>query len=97
MEDVLANFFLLQIAFINDDLPTLDLPMKAYSGKLFFGHISTSVLLIIKRLDLTCMFFQKFLASSQFSKIVLNFCGCSIIGACPHLSIQYKFELGSSS
>ena len=57
VEEVLASFFLLQIEFIREDLPTLDLPMKAYSGNPFFGHISTLVLLIINRLDLTCIAF----------------------------------------
>ena len=38
LEDVFARFFLLQIAFINEDLPTLDLPINAYSGIAMLGH-----------------------------------------------------------
>jgi len=33
--------------FINDDFPTLDRPIKAYSGRKSLGHLSTSELLII--------------------------------------------------
>jgi hypothetical protein len=33
---------------INDDFPTLDLPINAYSGRLGFGHFFHSVLLQIK-------------------------------------------------
>jgi hypothetical protein len=34
--------------FSNEDLPTLDLPINAYSGIAVLGHFETSVLLIIK-------------------------------------------------
>ena len=37
--------------FINEDLPTLDLPIKAYSGIDSLGHLETSVLLIINSAD----------------------------------------------
>jgi hypothetical protein len=33
---------------INDDLPTFDRPMNAYSGKFGAGHFSTVVLLAMK-------------------------------------------------
>ncbi|GIZ08953.1 hypothetical protein FUMI01_16800 [Flavobacterium sp. UMI-01] len=32
---------------MSEDLPTLDLPMKAYSGKKSFGHFEASELLTI--------------------------------------------------
>ena len=38
--EILASFELLQSIFINDDLPTLLLPIKAYSGLSGFGHLS---------------------------------------------------------
>tara|TARA_B100000900_G_C20429239_1_gene654254 strand:+ start:473 stop:676 length:204 start_codon:yes stop_codon:yes gene_type:complete len=48
LPEVLASLLLLVMQLIKDDLPTLDLPMKAYSGKFGFGHFSHSVLLQIK-------------------------------------------------
>ena len=39
--DVLASFLLLVSILIRLDLPTFDLPMKAYSGLLSAGHIDT--------------------------------------------------------
>ena len=39
--DVLANFLLFVSILIRLDLPTFDLPMKAYSGLLSFGHIDS--------------------------------------------------------
>ena len=33
---------------INDDFPTLERPINAYSGKRSFGHLSTSELLIVE-------------------------------------------------
>lgn len=39
--DVLASFVLLQSILINEDLPTLLLPINAYSGLSGFGHLST--------------------------------------------------------
>ena len=36
--EVLANLFRPVKALIRDDLPTLDLPINAYSGKLGLGH-----------------------------------------------------------
>ena len=55
LDEVFARFFLLQIVLINEDLPTLDLPIKAYSGIAACGHLLTSVLLMIKRADLIYM------------------------------------------
>ena len=39
--EILASFELLQSRFIKDDLPTLLLPINAYSGRSGFGHLST--------------------------------------------------------
>src|SRR5574344_832512 len=39
--EVFANFLLLHNILIRLDLPTFDLPMKAYSGLLSAGHIDT--------------------------------------------------------
>ena len=39
--DVFASFVLLQSILINDDLPTLLLPINAYSGLSALGHLST--------------------------------------------------------
>jgi len=41
--------------FISDDLPTLLLPINAYSGSNPFGHLATSELLITNSADLICM------------------------------------------
>lgn len=41
VDDVLANFLLLVNMLIRLDLPTLERPMKAYSGFVSFGHIDT--------------------------------------------------------
>ena len=49
IEEVIASPFLLVSMLINDDFPTLERPIKAYSGKFPEGHFVTSVLLIIKR------------------------------------------------
>ena len=46
VEDVIANFLLPVSILIRLDLPTLLLPIKAYSGKPVLGHLFTSVLLI---------------------------------------------------
>jgi hypothetical protein len=48
VEDVLANLFLPESMFINDDFPTFERPINAYSGKLGSGHLFTSCELIIK-------------------------------------------------
>jgi hypothetical protein len=40
---------------INEDLPTLDLPIKAYSGILSFGAFVTLLLLITNSADLIFM------------------------------------------
>jgi hypothetical protein len=37
--------------FINEDFPTFDRPIKAYSGSGSCGHLATSVLLITKFAD----------------------------------------------
>jgi hypothetical protein len=37
---------------IREDFPTLDRPIKAYSGMRSFGHLATSELLISKTADL---------------------------------------------
>jgi len=47
--DVLASIFCPVIIFIREDFPTLDLPIKAYSGKTAGGHLLNSGLLMIKR------------------------------------------------
>ena len=54
-EEIFAKFFLPQIILMREDLPTLDLPINAYSGKEFFGHLSTSVLLTINSELRICM------------------------------------------
>ena len=41
VEEVLANPSLLQSMLIRDDLPTLLLPINAYSGFSGLGHVST--------------------------------------------------------
>ena len=46
--EVLASFFELVSMLIKDDLPTLDLPMKANSGLSGGGHLLTSEKLLIK-------------------------------------------------
>jgi hypothetical protein len=50
---------------INDDFPTLDLPIKAYSGILSFGHFSTSELLITNSAVLIFICFKKFKATPE--------------------------------
>ena len=45
VEDVFASCFLLVNILINEDLPTLERPMKAYSGLLAAGSLSIFVLL----------------------------------------------------
>ena len=43
--DVIASFLLLHSIFISEDLPTLDLPIKANSGNFCFGFSEILVLL----------------------------------------------------
>jgi hypothetical protein len=38
VDEIFASSFLLQSIFISEDLPTLLLPMKAYSGRSALGH-----------------------------------------------------------
>jgi hypothetical protein len=47
VEDVLARFFVPVIMLINDDLPTLLLPINAYSGLSGLGQEAVSGLLMI--------------------------------------------------
>jgi hypothetical protein len=37
---------------MSDDFPTLERPMKAYSGNLSLGHFETSLLLVTNSADL---------------------------------------------
>jgi hypothetical protein len=53
--DIFANDFLFVSLFINDDFPTLERPIKAYSGLSGAGHFFTSLLLITKRASLISM------------------------------------------
>jgi len=48
VDDVFAIFLLFKREFISDDLPTLDLPTRAYSGSLLSGHWSIDLLLFSK-------------------------------------------------
>jgi hypothetical protein len=84
-------FWLVNI-FINEDFPTFDLPIKAYSGKRSLGHLLTSELLITNSAVLIFIFFlckislwdegayRLDLVSHSSSKR-LNSSGCSIIAA----------------
>ena len=53
--EIFASFELLHNIFINDDLPTLLLPIKAYSGLSGFGHLSTEGLEIRYIAFVICM------------------------------------------
>ena len=48
VEDVIASFRLPHRVLMREDLPTLDLPMKANSGNFLFGFCETRVLLPAK-------------------------------------------------
>src|SRR5690554_6605372 len=80
---------------IRDDFPTLLLPIKAYSGIKFFGHFSTSELLITNSAVFITILFS-YTCGNFIFRIKLNLSGCSIIAACPHLSIQNNSESGKS-
>ena len=47
LEEVLARFLLLTSILIREDLPTLERPMKAYSGRSGDGHLRQSTTLCI--------------------------------------------------
>src|SRR5690606_27656699 len=68
LPEVLANPFLWVSILIRDDFPTLDLPIKAYSGRGSFGQLATLELLITKSADFIficrCLLF--FLRSIKF-------------------------------
>jgi hypothetical protein len=53
VEEVLANSFFLHNILMSDDFPTLLLPIKAYSGKMAFGHSFKPGTLILKTADFT--------------------------------------------
>jgi hypothetical protein len=53
--EVFARFFRFVSMLISDDLPTLLLPMKAYSGIVGAGHFSMLVLLTKKAAWEICM------------------------------------------
>lgn len=61
MAEVFANFLLLVSMLIKLDLPTLERPIKAYSGAWVEGHFPTEELLITNSADLismsVCIFF----------------------------------------
>jgi len=66
----LAKFLWFVSILINDDFPTLDRPIKAYSGKKSFGHLSTSELLTINSAVL--IFMIVFVDSSLKLSALLN-------------------------
>lgn len=51
VDDVIANLECRVSMFMRLDLPTLERPMKAYSGLPSCGHFAMSVLLMTKRAD----------------------------------------------
>lgn len=53
--DVFASPFLEVNMLINEDLPTLDLPIKANSGLPSSGHLLTSVLEMVNSALLICI------------------------------------------
>lgn len=55
MAEVFANFLLLVSMLIKLDLPTLERPIKAYSGAWVEGHFPTEELLITNSADLISM------------------------------------------
>jgi hypothetical protein len=56
--DVIASLLWRVSIFMRLDLPTLERPIKAYSGRPSVGHFFTSLLLITKRADfITGLFF----------------------------------------
>ena len=57
--EIFASFELLHNIFINDDLPTLLRPMKAYSGRSGFGHLSNDGLEIRYVALVICMSAKK--------------------------------------
>lgn len=57
--EIFASFELLHNIFINDDLPTLLLPMNAYSGLSGFGHLSNDGLEIRYVAFVICIFHAK--------------------------------------
>ena len=59
--EVFARFFLSVSILINEDLPTFDRPMNAYSGILPSGHFRTSLLLIMNFASLITILFQEFI------------------------------------
>src|SRR5690606_34436828 len=86
---------------INEDFPTLDRPIKAYSGSCSLGQLRTLELLMTKSADFICIClilidYYKFRFANHDSNMALNSIGCSIMGACPHLSIQKSSESGRS-
>ena len=52
MAEVFANFLLLVSMLIKLDLPTLERPIKAYSGAWVEGHFPTEELLMTNSADL---------------------------------------------
>ena len=55
---------------MRDDLPTLLLPIKAYSGMLAFGHLATSELLITNSAD---FIFDSVLTGTTYTYLVVGF------------------------
>jgi hypothetical protein len=70
VEDVLANFLRSTNMLIRDDLPTLERPMKANSGRLVSGHFRQSVELVTNSAD--DIFTVKVLIEWQNTKDVNN-------------------------
>jgi hypothetical protein len=59
--EVFAILFRSQIILMSDDFPTLERPMKAYSGNAGAGHFVTSVLLTTNCAILISIFVGKFI------------------------------------
>jgi hypothetical protein len=72
LPEILAKFFLSVNILINDDLPTFDLPINAYSGKGSFGHLLTSELLIINSADLIFIFADIAFFVKLFNQVLDN-------------------------
>ena len=69
--DVLASLLFLVSMLIRLDFPTLDRPIKAYSGMVVAGHLLTKELLIINSALLISIIKSNFWANIRFFRLVL--------------------------
>ena len=87
VDEVMASFGFFVSILMRLDLPTLERPMKAYSGISDFGHISALELLIVNSALFISIYVYEFL-SFKFLSLLIVFCNDTNALSCLYLMLQ---------